>query len=99
MGNDIFAVVFLMRSGNHLLRDSLGRIGLVMPAHITEVPAAVIHPDADFLPLRKAQFSALQILLLHQSVTAQLGSDPLFLFHAGKLPRIGKKVARNLLHI
>ena len=92
-GQDLRPVEFLMGGGTDLFRHPLLRVLLSVAAHVSEMPAAVGHPDADLLAFREAELSQLQPLFLQKPEAAHPGADPLFPFHPGKFPAVGKQAS------
>ncbi len=89
-------IVLLMGCRLYLITDPLRHIPVT--AHIAEMPAAVGHPHA--APISRGYLPQIHNAFFRQiGKTADLRTQPLFLFDPRKFPGNRQQIPRNLLHI
>ena len=100
-GDNLGIVVFLVCGGTDFGSDPVQHIGFVMTAHVSEMPASVVHADGAGIGDRNEITKADDALLRNAAKAADLGSEPfaLILRNIGEFPGDGVESDRLFLHI
>ena len=100
-GDNLGIVVFLVCGGTDFGSDPVQHIGFVMTAHVSEMPAAVVHADGAGIGDGNEITKADDALLRNAAKAADLGSEPfaLILRNIGEFPGDGVETHRLFLHV